>query len=200
MQVGSSYLCRCCNSHEHFFLYFYFYSQIPTISPPPLVSSGISSKQQTEWDDRVVSVFSEPSLASTDGVDESYRLILLPTFDHPASIRVTKEGEKLEVVLKLLDGKGGYGWGTLSLEEKRNISTDEWQKLTGVVEKAEFWSSPFVDPTEPLVNDGASWHVEGSKGNVYHRTTRVWPRDEQLELCKFFLKLAGRESEYEGYW
>jgi hypothetical protein len=89
---------------------------IPKYSP---VSSAATKESWSTILDRFQGMpFEELPLC----VDESYRLIWIPTFHTPVSVRIWRSGEKQFLVAKRLDGRGGYGMGQLALQDQRSLS------------------------------------------------------------------------------
>src|SRR5262245_27609165 len=93
-------------------------------------------------------------------VDESYRMIWIPSFHAPLSIRIWRSREKQFIVTKQLDGKGGYGMGHLGLQEMHSLSDDEWNESMRLLRQAGYLDLPSVDDS-PQPNDGALWVIEG---------------------------------------
>jgi hypothetical protein len=181
-------------------VFFWSYGRIPEVSPPLLLASRISDKEREDWRVDVLSRFQEPSLESLAGeVDEAYRFVLTPTFDHPISISATRSGQHAALVTKLLDGLGGFDLGKIAVEERRDLSIEEWLQITELFDKASFWSLPTIDQSEWPIVDGASWHLEGFQSPNYHLTIREWPKNGYLDICRCFLDLEGRENDYQVY-
>jgi hypothetical protein len=131
---------------------------------------------------------------------ESYRMVLLPSFDAPIMVRASRTADGFELTTKLLKGKGGFKIGKLSSNETRPMTEAEWQRLTKLLDHPSFWSMPTIAPTELPTVDGASWLVESRRRDVYHDVLRNSPKPKFLEACRYFLQLAGREEDYQGYW
>ncbi len=180
--------------------------EIPNI-PPPEMNIGcnftdvskcrISEKNKKFWEEKILSRFNEKPLSDKND-EESYRLILLPTFDSPIAIRIAQSQNQKILVVKKLSGKAGFGlenFGKLSLEKNRVLTDEEWNYTKILLAQMSFWNtSPLSD--EIAVNDGASWTLEGEKDNNFHQVDRILPDDKFQAICSHFLKLSEFEKEY----
>jgi len=145
---------------------------------------------------------------------EIYRFVWLRSFHHPISVRVEKgQGEKVRLVVKELDGKGGYATGVLTLDKTKTISDAEWSGSTKGVDECGFWKLPTVEQHWYVedgmtvgwaVTDGAQWILEGTKGNEYHVVDRQSPDDDNHRkagkyraACLQFLQLSGLDVAKE---
>jgi hypothetical protein len=108
-----------------------------------------------------------PFEALPAGVDESYRLVWIPTFHSPVSVRIWSSRGKRFMVTKKLDGKGGYGMGHLAQEEMRPLSEDEWYGFMRLLSQARYWDMPSIDDS-PLPNDGAGWVIDAVQNRKHH--------------------------------
>jgi len=130
---------------------------------------------------------------------ECYRLILMPSFDHPILVQASRTEEGLDLTTKFLDGKGGYEMGKLSKGRQRELTELEWQRLLGLLDDLHYWSIPTMDPEDEPVNDGALWMIQAKREDLIHDVYRITPKGKFLEICKYFLKLADSEQDYKGY-
>jgi len=178
---------------------------LPDIGTPPIDEArDRSSTEESMWDEDLLRTLGEPRIDSlSPEADEVYRLILLPTFHMPIVVRVEKTGQRTLLTVKLLDGVGGYGldkMGKIALEETRGLSHEEYERFCELLDDAEFWGLPVRDPGDLLVMDGATWIIDARHQATIHSIGRIFPESKVLELCRFFLQLAGREDYYAGYW
>ncbi len=165
----------------------------------PLYNPNIYVGQEKTWGAVALARFNEMPLENLPAcVDESYRLVWLPTFHSPVAVRVWRSGEKHFLVAKQLDGKGGYGMGTLAAEETRPLTEDEWRAFLNLLDQASYWDMPSLDDSPPP-NDGAAWVIEGAKNKKYHDVHRHTLSVEFRESCVYLLKLSGLKTEYEKY-
>ena len=86
------------------------FSQVsrPLADCAPIYDPAVLAKQIREDNDpQLFAAFHEPLLyALPDCVDESYRLIWIPSFDSPVMVRVWRSGNKSFMDAKQLDSKG----------------------------------------------------------------------------------------------
>ncbi len=122
---------------------------------------------------KTLSAFNELQIAPASNPDgEMYRAFVVPTFYHPLSVRVERDGRGYVLAAKRLSGQGGYGWGTLKDQTKRRLNEKEWQTLLNLLNETSFWTLPSEDqgfePNEKgevtICLDGASWTLEGISG------------------------------------
>lgn len=166
------------------------------------IESEIALKSKIFWDKEILGRFNEKPLRDhSDAIDETYRLVLIPTFHAPVSIRLWRKGDEKFLVVKKTSGKGGFGinnFGKQSYEKTLNLTEDEWQTFINFLDESYFWDMPEV-VKEELGTDGATWIVEGLKDKMYHQVWRTIPDKEFRESCTYLLRLASLEKEYEGY-
>jgi hypothetical protein len=164
----------------------------------PKYSPNSYSANEEGWK-RLLDRFQELPLAELPAcVDESYRLIWIPTFHSPLSVRIWRAGEKQFLVAKQLDGKGGYGMGHLAHEEFQSLSDDEWNEFMRLVRQSGYWDLPSVDDSPPP-NDGSTWVIEGVHDRRKHQVNRHSPSEEFRAVCLYLVKLSGFKTEIERY-
>jgi len=167
---------------------------------PDFENSAISVKENKEANITILERFQEIPLENLpDCIDESYRLVWIPTFHSSVVVRVWRSADKHFLVVKQLDGKGGYGMGNLALNETRPLTENEWFNLVSLIERSSFWNMPTINKNEGEPNDGALWIVEGINGKKYHDVTRLTPNDEYRELAGYLIQLSGLKTEYQMY-
>jgi hypothetical protein len=163
----------------------------------PNYSSVSSLANKDDWS-AVLDRFHEmPFEDLPDCVDESYRLIWIPTFHAPISARIWRSGEKQFLATKQLDGRGGYGMGQLTFQNIRSLSDDEWNEFMRLLRQAGYWDLPSHD--DRLPEDGAAWIIEGVWNGRHHLVTRRAPSSEFREACTYLVKLSGLNTEIEKY-
>ena len=131
-------------------------------------------------------------------VDESYRLTWIPTFHAPTAIRVWRSGDNYFIVIKRLNGKGGYGLGDLEMEQTRSLTAEEWQSFETLVHQAWFLKLHST-VEEPIPHDGATWTFEGMSDGKYHYVHRISPSKELSQLFSKLFDLTSVETEYKQY-
>jgi hypothetical protein len=165
---------------------------------PKYLSTSSSANREEGWSG-VLDRFQEMPLEELPAcVDESYRLIWIPTFHAPISVRIWRSGEKQFLVTKQLDGRGGYGMGQLASQDLRSLSDDDWNEFMRLMRQAGFWDLPSHDDSPPP-NDGATWFIEGIRNGKHHQVNRHSPSSEFREACIYLVKLSGLKTEIERY-
>ena len=165
---------------------------IPTYSPIAY------SANEKGWD-AVLARFKEMPLESLPAcVDESYRLIWIPSFHSPVSVRMWSARGKRFMTTKQLDGKGGYGMGQLALEQTRPVKEEEWFGFKRLLSQAAYWDLPSADDG-PQPEDGAEWVIEGVQNRRRHDVHRRSPSKEFRDTCVYLVKLSGLKTEIENY-
>lgn len=189
-----------------------FDSEIPNIPIPKSeefrasnfdFDSRIPSSEKIFWEKEIFTRFKETPLEKLpESIDESYRLILIPTFDAPVIVRVWRSGDERFLIAKKLSGEGGFGikkFGKLSYKKTQSLTEEEWNNFIKLLDQTFFWDLPPLDKKEEPVPDGATWVMEGAINNTHHEVHRITPSNEFRESCNYLLKLSGLEIEYEGY-
>ena len=95
---------------------------IPTVeAPPDVVDDDDRYVDDTLLNPEPVGekdpldLFKEPSLWDpSTGHTETYRFILMPSFDHPVLVKLWRDTDGAKLITKFLSGKGGYDRGRLS--------------------------------------------------------------------------------------
>jgi hypothetical protein len=196
-----------------FTTFWIFKSEIPDASLPKInlpqnpqqYVSEVDAKIDTvdlqlEWRAMLLRRFRETRLIqSPANIDESYRLIWVPTFDEPTIIRIWRSKENYFIVTKRLKrNRNNLEIGNLKFEKTRSLTAEEWRNFTSLIQQRGFWSMP-SNIKEPLVEDGASWTLEGINNGQYHLVNRTLPSAQISEIFRELFRLTGIEIEYEGY-
>ncbi|HSB28695.1 MAG TPA: hypothetical protein VLE19_12600 [Pyrinomonadaceae bacterium] len=160
---------------------------------------SVSSSANREGWGSILDRFQEMPLEELPAcVDESYRLIWIPTFHAPVSARIWRSREKQFLVTKQLDGRGGYGMGRLAFQDLRSLSDDEWNEFMRLLRQAGYWDLQSDDDSLPP-QDGAAWIIEGVRNGKHHLVNRRAPSSEFREACVYLVKLSGLKTEIEKY-
>jgi hypothetical protein len=124
------------------------------------------------WFTAHLAAMNEPSLSCGPTKDrEVYRVLFLPTFDHPIAIRITDSASGIVLESTKLSGMSGYDPG-MPLERKRiQLNKRDWNELKSAITTSTFWSA--TTSAEALIGiDGDQWIIEGRKGREYHAVGR----------------------------
>jgi len=105
---------------------------------------------------------------------EWYRFMWVPTFEHPAFLRVDVEADGTGTLLtQVWSGAGGYEWGK-SVKNTRKLTLEEESTLYETLADIGFWTLPshVERPPNVVVLDGTEWLIEGVKDGECHVVTR----------------------------
>ena len=130
---------------------------------------------------------------------EWYRFMWVPTFAHPAFLRVDMEPDGTAIlVTHVWDGAGGYEWGK-STKSTRKLSSEERSDLFETLADLGFWTLPSqVDrPPNEVVLDGTEWLIEGVKDGNCHVVTRYSSPLTDLFKTQFLAGVAKLTPYYK---
>lgn len=144
---------------------------------------------RVNWYSKHLKAMGEPSfLSNVEG--ESYRFLWLRSFHHPIAVRLWRSGHSYFLLVKQLNGAGGYEPGTLVTNRTRRLTESEWNDFLNYLEKSCYWQMPVDD--EQRMPDGAQWILEGVRDNCYHIVDRQSPEvGDYREACLYLLKISG---------
>lgn len=144
----------------------------------------------------------EPALFQTDDqASEVYRFLWLRSFHRPVALRLQNAGGQKTLVVRQLNGKGGYEPGVLVVDKKIKIDAQEWDAFVRLLDEANYWHLATTDTT--LGFDGAEWVLEAVKDGQYHIVDRWSPHEscsseEELKFrdaCLYLSELSGLEIQ-----
>lgn len=130
---------------------------------------------------------------------EWYRFIWVPTFEHPAFLRVDVESDGTASLLaRVWSGAGGYEWGK-SVKSARKVTTEEQSDLFETLADIGFWTLPsqVERPPNVVVLDGTDWLIEGVKDGKCHVVTRYASPLTSLFQTQFLAGLAKLKPYYK---
>lgn len=84
----------------------------------------------------------EQPLSALENEDESYRFLWLRTFHKPVAIHVWRTGVRHFMVVKRLNGQGGYDPGRFDLYWSHSLSENEWDGFMTHLEHSQYWLMP----------------------------------------------------------
>jgi hypothetical protein len=148
-----------------------------------------------DWYSKHLKAMKEPSLWKLSEKGRSttvYRLLWLPTFDHPVSVRLVRRSEGAVLYAVLLDGRGGYEPGKIKVNKCKTINGKQWNEFQRLLDKVKLWEMP----TELHRLDGCDGDqviLEAVSAGKYHVVDRWSPdrEDEYAKLCRYLLTLSG---------
>ena len=145
----------------------------------------------SNWFSRSLARMNEPSLSAADARNETYRLLVLPTWGMPRAVRVDLGVAAPSVSAVELSGDGGYDPGQVRRRAARALTSAERQQLVHALSAASFWSLASFDP-ERVGHDGTVFIVEGRADGRYHVVHRWMPEaGTYRELCSLLRRLGG---------
>lgn len=143
-----------------------------------------------DWYSKNLTAMGEEELfQKRDQESEVYRLLRLPTFDHPIAIRIQKEEGLRTLFIKQLSGAGGYDPGNLVIDIHVTLSAQEWDRFMDLLDATNFWLLPTTGGE--IGFDGTQTIVEAVKEGRYHVIDR-WEDHMFDDIFRFANELAGR--------
>ena len=152
------------------------------------------SRFPTSWYTRQLIAMNELPLPALESEDESYRFLWLRSFHRPVAVHVWRTGERYFMVVKRLNGQGGYEPGTFDLYWARSLSVNEWAGFMMHLERSNYWLMPAKD--DGMGFDGAQWILESYREGRYHVVDRQSPDDGAYrDACMYLLSQSGLLAE-----
>lgn len=110
-----------------------------------------------------------------------------------ASSRGDGEGRPF-IVVKALDGAGGYEPGSIVVDRHRRLTCAEWRTISDELVAMRFWALPSHPcRSRAHLDDGFVWILEGKLENEYAVVQWHW---DECHPCRLLAGLA--EVELEG--
>lgn len=133
--------------------------------------------------------------------DETYRLVWLRSFHPEIAIQLDRSGNSYS--LDVATSNGIRLSGKPLKRTHRQLTKDEWSRITAGLQKIDFWSLPanteeagyFVQDGKNEVTvvtagkDGARWIIEG-RADRYHVIDRWSDADDAIAVGRIFIELA----------
>lgn len=166
----------------------------PIYFPEHAFDQGDESNAFTvDWYSKHLKAMREPSLwelAQGDRDITSYRMLWLPSFHHPAAVRVSRSGGSVSLRVVILDGLGGYEPGQIAVDKTIKISEHEWRDMEERFERLKYWTLP-TEIKDQSGSDGDQLILEGASPGRYHIVDRWEPDGEYLALCRTLADWSG---------
>ncbi|MCA9663624.1 MAG: hypothetical protein KC486_35165 [Myxococcales bacterium] len=119
------------------------------------------------WFEPALSALHEPALVAESGA-HVVRVLVLPSFDHPLSMRVKiRRSGRGVLIVRRASGWGGYDPGYLARARRVPLSRAKVRRLLFLLERADFWVSGATFGY-PGRNDGTTVVLEAVRGGQYH--------------------------------
>lgn len=154
---------------------------------------AVSDFEQT-WYAKHLSAMKEPVLVPK-GDDRSYfafRVLYLPTWGRPVSVRIEKNGASIIRRAVMLSGDGGYDPGKIKEEKRSELTTTDFAAFLGELEKSGFWK---LSPKDDVMGtDGRKLIIEAIQNGKHKVLVRWTPEYDTAkrgleELAHFYGRL-----------
>lgn len=152
----------------------------------------LPNDRRAEWMGKYYAAQLEQPFTCFDDKTEVYRLLFLPAFEYPTSIRIWRDGNQYQIAIKQLSQETAPQATTkdLIVNVTRSITVEEWTKFQDLLNKANYWSMQSPDVREAGL-DGVSFLLEAKKDGKYHIVYRWVPEDENfLALCGYLVEIT----------
>lgn len=136
------------------------------VTKNPEQSAGAISEFESVWYSKHLRAMGEPSLFPPKNTVTAYRLLVLPTWGHPISVRAELVGGAYKLTACRLDGQGGYEPGKVAEKHEVTLTKDDTASLTALLNALRMFKRPTKDGH--LGMDGDQWILEGVAGGRYH--------------------------------
>ena len=162
--------------------------------PAALSESAWSRRFLNDWYSRHLEAMNELPLSALENEDESYRFLWLRSFHRPVAIHVWRTGDRHFMVVKRVNGRGGYDPGTFDLYWARSLSENDWNAFMLHLEHSQYWVMSREDDRGMF--DGAQWIMEGYRQGRYHVVDRQSPdAGAYRDACMHLLRQSGLLAE-----
>ena len=153
-----------------------------------------------KWYSKHLRAMNETILYNGELCKEIYRFTWLRTFDNPIMIRIEKNNDSINLFYKVTNGAGGYEPGELVIDEKKQLTLNDWNNFIHLVDSCSFWTTM---PCEKLIEglDGSQWIMEGATNKYYQVIDKWTPREgAYYDCCNYLIELTGLKfKENEKY-
>jgi len=152
------------------------------------------NESTVEWYSEHLAAMREPSLwtlAQGKAEVTTYRLLWLPSFDHPACVRITHSGGKTTLRAVALTGLGGYEPGEIAIDRTVRLGEHDWAEVEGLFRALSFWDLPTKPSPEDFGTDGDQLILEAAMPGRYHIVDRWAPDARYLKACRRLAELSG---------
>lgn len=146
-----------------------------------------------DWYTKHLRAMAESSLwerAQGGGRAAVYRLLWLPSFNHPACVRITRSARGATLRVVVLDGLGGYEPGQIAIDRTVRLSESDWNEIEQQLAELEFWSLS-TELEDDGGSDGDQLILEGSTAGRYHVVDRWEPDGPYVKACLLLADLSG---------
>jgi hypothetical protein len=156
--------------------YVFLYAAIIAVAAEDFFPKGSVGDSQQEGFGKYLTAMREPILkpGSTNDTQFAFRILYLPTWGRPLSVRYWNSGTNFLRRSVMLSGTGGYDPGTIKKESQIEVSKKETDQLFAKLEKMKFWNMAPKD--DVLGYDGSELIMEAIRGKE-HKVVVRWTPD-----------------------
>ena len=149
-----------------------------TVADEAFFPPGAVSPIEQDCYGRHLSAMREPVLKpnQTDDTTFAFRIMYLPTWGHPVSVRYWSNGTNYFRRRVMLSGSGGYDPGVIKKESQIEVDKQEIDQVLASLEKIQFWKLATKDNVSGL--DGSQLVLEGIRREKYKLVVRWTPEHE----------------------
>jgi hypothetical protein len=151
------------------------------------------------WYSHMLFALKEPVLKDYKGDKEVYRFTWLRSFNHPAVIRLEKQGGIVRLFSKVSDGAGGYEPGKIIFDTTLNLTQKQIDTVNLKLDTAKFWTFQ-TETRDENGADGSDWIIEVYKEYTYHMVVRWTPEKGTAfrRIGEYLLSISQIKNEMTG--
>ena len=165
----------------------------------PLFSEG--DERRSVFLRRYLEAQQERGFSCLDENIEAYRVLYIPAFDYPTTVRVWRDGDQYQMTIKQLEDdwvpslNGENKPATIRFNTTRTLTAAEWRQFKERLAIANFWSLPPADP-DSIGLDGVLCTLEGKSAGRYHVVFRWGDETGFMDACGYLLRVAKVEWKH----
>ena len=155
------------------------------------------------WYSHMLFALKEPVLKDYKGDKEVYRFTWLRSFNHPAVIRLEKQGDIIKLFSKVSDGAGGYEPGKIIFDTTLTLTQEHVDSINLQLDNAKFWTLQ-TESRDNNGTDGSEWIIEVFKNKQYHVVDRWTPSEGTSfrkigEYLRSISQIKNETGEHDDY-
>jgi hypothetical protein len=155
------------------------------------------------WYSHMLFALKEPVLKDYEGNKKVYRFTWLRSFNHPAVIRLEKQGNIVRLFSKVSNGAGGYEPGKIIFDTTLSLTQKQVDTLKQKLDIANFWTLQ-TETRDNNGKDGSEWIIEVLDDNQYHMVVRWTPTEGTAfrkigEYLRSISQIKNETGEHDDY-